>query len=316
MIWTGVAHGAEMLEGVRQQTYAYAPSQSIEMYFQRVPMLILYLLGTAVGSSWIIWLVAGFAVVRHDRPGGASVLAGPSKSFLVCVLLIPPALLPLITPSYAPRYLTFLLPVVYVWTAVALMRLWDQFRSRPLPSSCDRKRDVGAARVWMMGLVLVFAGFDGLIIGGVHRYLTRRGETNAAFFELRKALAESDACRDGVFLEDLDGLKIPTADRAWVHFNFQSVRYVLMMSSCPVTLAPVSSILEMINIRSSEAWLIIPDQSVSTISQGWFSTPVMAVAPGPPISAQFRLTLFHVRPRAAPSPPQGSAETLPFGRTQ
>lgn len=294
MVWQVVTGWSALTNRIEQSTYAYAPVESIGEYLRRVPFVALVLLGAVAGvgdpvldplAGWA-WHILYAALVGSmgglligPLAGGRRVNAPwrpQTSQFLRTVFLLPPLLLALVTGSFFARYLMFLLPVAYVCMAPALATWWERSRFR------------------VITLLAVVMGLNVMLIVRTHQSHARRGLTNAPFFRLQETVLKTGACRDGILMEEKWTGGIPQRGFSWVLFNHDSVRFVLEMSSCGLTLRSADGIRTLAAARSS--WIIVSERSLPVLSRDLHLERIVDIAPEPAVPAGHQLALFRARP--------------------
>lgn len=294
MIWQVVTGWNAVTSRIEQSAYAYSPVQSIGDYLRRIPIGVFVLLSAvagvtetffdpAAGRGWRVFdatLVAGMsglligALVAARR---ATVTWRPgAPTFLRAAFLVPPLLLCLVTSFFVVRYLMFLLPIAYVCMAPALATRWER------------------SRLHGIALLAVIVGLNVVAIVRMHESYARRGLTNAPFFQLQDIVRKTGACRDGILMEEKWTGGIPQRGSSWVLFNHDSVRFVLEMSSCGLTLRSADGIRTLAAARSS--WIIVSERSLPVLSRDLHLERIVDIAPEPAVPTGHQLALFRARP--------------------
>ncbi|MEO8482880.1 MAG: glycosyltransferase family 39 protein [Acidobacteriota bacterium] len=300
--WTSVA------SEVRNQSYAFNPANSIIDYLSRLPVLgtmlvqmvagvgsqmweafktarLLTLIAEVLAATSLAWALGSAALSRWARQR-------PGLGFLACVIAVSVVLLPLIVRLPQMRYLLPLLPAICVLAGALSAHLW--------------RNDVHEARgrrvvwLWRSGVAAVVSVMVATNVFGIVRRTTQllaEGETNAPFLAMTEVVKRGQGCATGVLVEDTDALGWSRTDGGMVHFNTESVRYVLAMAPCPVLLRSAAQIEAAVAERDDVTWVVASTSTASALSATLDLTPVQPITPGPAVTPGRELQLYRARRR-------------------
>lgn len=293
MLWMWLTESHAVMNRVHDQTYAYGPSLSPLTYLGRLGGLGLSLALLGLGAPMFFVLAALVARLTERRPARASADARPRR-FLLCVTIVPLALLPAMISTFLPRYLGWLQPILYLAVGIGVTAMWPPHSGEP---AADRSRRMPA---WFI-VTIVLVACDVGVLAFAETYLIRSGGTNEKFFALRNTLRADGGCTDGVVVEDMDGLSMPGLDNSWVFFNQQTIVYTVTVERCPVRLLKRSELVAAAAHHELKGALIVSEGAAQSIGALQPIDREMAVDPastiGTQVAEEFRFVLVRTPDR-------------------
>lgn len=332
MIWNLLIASDAVIFRVRQPGYAYDPAPTIDGYLERLPVLWQVLSQGLAGFGERLWdprtTFEEFRAYSRIVPALASVIvigllvrpdrllnqqrSQPAGRFLAIVFVCSVLLFPLLTKTFALRYMVHLFPIAYLAVGVAVEFLWQG--SRRLVIGDDAAggpvRPPSRLRSALVGvLALVLSGATGALVALHIRKLDRsytmfeeRGLTNAAFFGLRGHIRQANICGGSVIVEDKSVVKLASWMASYVYFNFDSVFYVLAMDGHSVAWKTAAQIVELARTPSSPSCVVLSQLTATALAKELQLTRVASIDPEPVIPPEYRIALF----LAGPRPPERS----------
>jgi hypothetical protein len=313
VLWATVRGGVSVFSIGASRSYAFMPVASLSDYLERLTRFCQQVWVTAVagfppyadttfanvsvsptltGLDRLVAAVLGVAFLIYAS--AASLIAGGNKRLVATIVLASLILLPVGLRLFFIRYISFLLPLVYVLMAAVLTRFsFRIMQADAAPSSGQR------SRYWFRTAnLLVLAAVTAtplLTLRSFYDRMSERAGNNSAFFELRRVLRINGACQDMVYVENIGPAAVDRS-QIWAYFNEETVRYMLTLDSCPFESASGEQLSRRIEHRGRDAWLVLSDGSLSTFSERFTLKKVLDISVPPQPAPDLHLALYSARP--------------------
>jgi 4-amino-4-deoxy-L-arabinose transferase-like glycosyltransferase len=288
------------------RSYAFVPVASPLEYFRRLFETCDVVWRAARLGFWsesygAVSVLIGLALLTYCA--GVLIAGSRGRRLIVSVLMWSVLLLPFIIRVPLVRYITYLLPLVYVLAGDGLARLSFNLVPR-IP------RDVGArdARRWRARVAAYMRPAAGLLalaatiatplltLMPYYERLSGRNGSNRPFFELLETLRAHGACDDTMFLENMEETAAARHD-FWAIFNDESIRYVLTLDACPLQFGTREELLQRLEDGHRTGWIVLAAQSVERFSDRFRLEKVLDVSPSSQTSPDLTLALYAAHPR-------------------
>jgi 4-amino-4-deoxy-L-arabinose transferase-like glycosyltransferase len=241
--------------------------------------------------EWLLYVpvVSGFIIAAADA------IAGRRRAlpwFLVCTFIAPIVLLAALLHHLQSRYVALLLPIVYVYYAIAWAWLWDRV---PLIQAVRFGKPLGLlARTCLVAALAIMLASNGMVIVRTYAYHRARGQTNTEFYAARDRLLQWDACAGAVLLETpLPDVDDTPAEDVNVFYNFHATRAVLTLAPCPVDIGDDSWIADALQ-KAGHGWAIVSERTARNLAQRFAVERMSIIAPAPLVSEDYRLVVLRV----------------------
>jgi 4-amino-4-deoxy-L-arabinose transferase-like glycosyltransferase len=236
VLWSVASSNVSVLSVGASRAYSFVPVASPSEYFRRLLETCDAVWRAARTGFWsesyrAVSVLLGLALLTYCV--GVLIAGSRGRRLIASVLMWSVLLLPFIIRVFLVRYISYLLPLVYVLAGDGLAQLSFNVASR-IP------RDVGArdALRWRARIADYVRPAAGLLalaatiatplltLMPYYELLSRRNGSNRPFFELRETLRAQGACDDAMFLEDMEPAAAARRD-FWAVFNEESIRRCL-----------------------------------------------------------------------------------------
>jgi 4-amino-4-deoxy-L-arabinose transferase-like glycosyltransferase len=336
MIWNLLIASDAVMFRVRQPGYAYDPAPTIDGYLDRLPVLWQLLSHGLAGFGERLWdprttfeefsaysrivpvltcvIVFGL-LVRTDRLLDQQ-RSQPARAFLAIIFVSSALLFPLLTKTFALRYMIHLFPISYVAAGVTVEFLWQRLRDLVMGNADGLSARPPSRWQWALvgALALVLSGATGALVALNIRKLDRsytmfeeRGLTNAAFFELRDHIRRGNICGRSVIVEDKSVIKLVSWAASYIYFNFDSVSYVLAMDGHSVAWKTADQIADLARAQPSPSCVVLSQRSATALAKQLQLTRVASINPEPVVPPEYQIALFLAGPRRPQPSPETSA---------
>jgi hypothetical protein len=306
VLWYLARTNVSILSIGASRSYAFGLVASPSEYFRRLLETCDALWRAARLGFWsesyrTVSVLLGLALLTYCA--GVLIVGSRGRRLIVFVLIWSVLLLPSIVHVFFVRYITFLLPLVYVLAGDCLARF--SFNLVPRIARDPGARDARRWRTQIADYVRPAAGVLALAATVATQLLTlmpyyerlsKRNGSNRPFFELRETLRTRGGCDETMFLENMEEAAVARHD-FWAIFNDDSIRYVLTLDACPLQFGSSEELLRRLEGRHRTGWIVLAAQSAERFSERFRLEKVLDVSPSSPSSPDLTLALYAAHPR-------------------
>jgi hypothetical protein len=306
VLWYVARTNVSILSIGASHSYAFMPVASPSEYVRRLLETCDVVWRAARLGFWsesyrAVSVLLGLTLLTYCA--GVLIAGSRGRRLIASVLMWSVLLLPFIIRVFFVRYISYLLPLVYVLAGDGLARL-----SFNLVPPILRELGAGSAPRWrarIAGYVRPAAGLLAfaatiatplLTLTSYYERLSRGNGSNRPFFELRETLRAQGACDDTMFLEDMEPTAAARGD-FWAAFDEESIRYVLTLDACPLQIRPREDLLRLLEGSHRTGWIVLAEQSVERFSERFRLEKVLDVSPSSKSSPDLTLALYAAHPR-------------------
>lgn len=285
-----------MLRAAQSHSYAFEPTGDLQVYLQRLGLLVERVMLGAVGQitdepgartltmlGATLFLLAGMGYAVRRRGG-----------LLVSVTLATLLFLPAILRNYSfdlARYYVFLLPLFFIVVGAAAAEFAARIEGR-----LDARAFSTVQRALVMStftiIILLLACLPLIHLSqyATHEFATQ--ETNLALLNFGNNLEATGACQNELWMQQVEPELIKRDKKAW--FMYHSLIYFLTMHSCKFAVTNLERIKTRLDQVQANGWLLTLSGDESEYASSFRLAPVESIAPGTVITNEF--VLYRVTP--------------------
>lgn len=298
MLWSTVSSGLSVSAVGATRAYAFVPAGSPVEYGARAGVFAATLWsstlagwppfsGLPVAGPGAVTTVGGVVLMAYVAMTATS---GPLPRRAVALVVAVSALaLPAVLQVFLTRYVSYLLPLVYVLAGDLIGRAVAAVSSTSAAAAATpaaRRRGSVAEGLGLLALALVPLG----TLGAYYQTLGAMAGTNQPFFELREELRTRGACNGIVLVEEVDPTSVGR-ERNVAYYNREAIRYVLSLDGCPMEVRG-ADFLSRRPATPDPVWMVLTQRTARRLTGQLALTKVLDMANPSATSPEIRLGLY------------------------
>jgi len=182
---------------------------------------------------------------------------------IACVLISTVVVMPWGVKLFMPRYLAFLLPMLFVAGAATLV-MWG----RALVESRPHREQWRIGAVVVGGIILIAAlWYPSRLLERYYEWALANGLSNDGYFRLLDVVSERGACGPRLVVEEVGR---PLVNPAWV--GLYAVDHVLSLSRCQHALLTLDQA-KAVFAEGAEGWAVLSVDSLAKVPPEWSLQP-------------------------------------------